>query len=202
MWSVVSLAAGFLLLGAADQAAKPSAMQAPAEKPKAAAPALTPDEQVAAMEAQCAKSAAAQEKRQAEKPLFQRLGGEEKIHALVTEAVKLHLKNDAIKHFFAKSNTKTVVDHISKFFIAGTGGPAVYEGPDLATSHADMKLTNADFLAAGADVVQAMKNLGYGQNEIDEVVCTFVALRPQVVLPAGTKAASKHEHKPGDGHKH
>ncbi len=45
-----------------------------------------------------------------------------------------------------------------------------------------MKLTNADFMTAGADVIQAMKNLEYGQNEIDEVVCALVGLRSQVVL--------------------
>ena len=67
--------------------------------------------------------------------------------------------------------------------ISGTGGPAVYKGPALSESHAHMKLTNADFLAAGGDVIQGMKNLGYGENEIDEMVCIFVGLRAQVVLP-------------------
>lgn len=45
-----------------------------------------------------------------------------------------------------------------------------------------MRLTNADFMAAAGDVIQAMKNLGHRQQEIDEVVCTLVALRPMVVL--------------------
>jgi len=49
-----------------------------------------------------------------------------------------------------------------------------------------MNLTNADFMAAGNDIVQAMKNLGYGQNEIDELVCAFVGLRGMVVLADGS----------------
>jgi hypothetical protein len=46
-----------------------------------------------------------------------------------------------------------------------------------------MKLTNADFVSAGGDVMQAMKNLKYEPPEIDEVVCTLVSLRPLVVAP-------------------
>ena len=197
MWSVVTLGVGLLLLGAADQAAKPSETKASPEK----AAVLTPDQQVAAMEAQCAKSAEAREKRHAEKPLYQRLGGEEKIRALVAESVRLHQKNDAIKHFFVKTDTKKLVDHVTQFISTGTGGPATYEGPDLTTTHAAMKLTNADFLAAGQDLVQAMQSLGHGQNEIDEIMCALLSMREQVVLPPAT-AASPHEHKPGDGHKH
>jgi hypothetical protein len=45
-----------------------------------------------------------------------------------------------------------------------------------------MKLTNGDFVLAGGDVAQALKNLKYGPEEIDEFVCTLVSLRAQVVL--------------------
>ena len=69
------------------------------------------------------------------------------------------------------------------FLGAGTGGPTKYEGPSLADSHRHLALTNADFLAAGGDIVQAMKLLEYGQDEIDEVVCALVSMRDQVVLP-------------------
>jgi len=55
-----------------------------------------------------------------------------------------------------------------------------------------MHLTDADFLAAGGDVVQALTNLGYGQDEIDQVICILVSLRDQAVLaPAADAAASK-----------
>ena len=114
----------------------------------------------------------------------------------------MHLKNDAVKHFFDESDTTEVADRVAKFIISGTGGPTVYEGPDLTSSHAAMKLTNADFLAAGGDIVQAMQNLGHGQDEIDELICALVAMRDQVVLSAATTAAGQHDRQPGDGHEH
>jgi truncated hemoglobin YjbI len=143
----------------------------------------TPDEQVTMMEAQCAASEKARSERHAKSPLYERLGGEKKIHALTQELVKLHLQNKDVAYLFEDLDGEMVAKRVAEFMISNTGGPTVYEGPDLTTSHAHMHLTNADFMAAGADVIQAMKNMGYGQEEIDEVVCALVGLRELVVLP-------------------
>jgi hemoglobin len=147
----------------------------------AAAEKLT-DEQVAALEASCAASATARASRHAQTPLFKRLGGEPGIHAITREVVSLHLKNPEIRRYFEGLDPDAVAKHVAQFLISGTGGPQVYQGPDLTTSHGSMKLTNRDFVSAGGDVVQAMKNLTYGQDEIDEVVCSLVSLRSKVVL--------------------
>jgi len=173
LFATVALAAG--------EAPKAAAAKAPAVVP--APPAPTPDAQVAALEAQCAKSSEARTKRHAEKPLFERLGGEEKIHALTREVVRLHRLNKNISHFLADGEDEALAKHVAQFMIGATGGPNVYKGPSLTESHAHLKLTNADFMSAGGDIIQAMKNLGYGENEVDEVVCALVGLRDQVVLP-------------------
>jgi hypothetical protein len=56
-----------------------------------------------------------------------------------------------------------------------------------------MGLTNDDFMNAGVDIIQAMKNLGHGQEEIDEMVCILISLRDQVVFDsAGEKKASNY----------
>jgi hemoglobin len=75
-----------------------------------------------------------------------------------------------------------VAKRVAEFMISGTGGPPVYKGRDLTASHRSMRLTNRDFVLAGGDVVQAMTNLKYGREETDEVLCTLVSLRAQVVL--------------------
>ena len=165
----------------------PAGAQAPASPPSQATvppAAPSPDQQVAALEASCAASAAERASRHARMPLFQRLGGEQGIHAITREIVRLHLQNPPIRHHFEKLDPDAVARRVAEFMISGTGGPQVYRGPDLATSHRSMKLTNRDFVLAGGDVVQAMKNLKHGQEEIDEVVCTLVSLRAQVVLAA------------------
>jgi hemoglobin len=144
-------------------------------------PAKPPAQQVLAMQEGCAATAADRLKRQAEKSLFLRLGGEEKILALTREIVRLHRQNPVIGHYFAKSDPEVAARHAAQFITTGTGGPAVYKGPDLRTTHARMGITNADFLSAGGDIVKAMQTLGLGPNEVDELVCTLVSLRDQVV---------------------
>jgi hemoglobin len=166
-------------------ASAPARAQAPASPPsQATAPpaAPSPDQQVAELEASCAASSAERASRHARTPLYQRLRGEQGIHAITREVVRLHLQNPPIRHYFEKLDPGVVAKRVAEFIVSGTGGPQVYQGPALTTSHRSMKLTNRDFLLAGGDVVQAMKNLEYGQEEIDEVVCTLVSLRAQVVL--------------------
>ena len=168
-------------------ASTPDPAQAQAQAPppsQAAAPpaAPSPDQQVAGLEAACAASATERANRHARTPLYQRLRGEEGILAMTREVVRLHLQNPPIRHYFVKVDPDAVAKRVAEFMIGGTGGPQVYKGPDLTTSHRSMKLTNRDFLLAGGDIAQAMKNLKYGQEETDEVLCTLVSLRAQVVL--------------------
>lgn len=142
----------------------------------------TPDEQVAGLEAMCAASADARTARHAEKSLFERLGGQEKIHALTKEIVRLHYKNAPIVHVMEGVDGDALARKVAQFVIAGTGGPGVYDGLSMKDAHAHLKLTNEHFMAAGSDVIQAMKNLGHGEDEINEIVCILVSLRPQVVI--------------------
>lgn len=142
----------------------------------------TPDEVLAQMEAQCAANADAMAARQAETSLYERLGGEEKIHEFTRELVRVHKENDKVSPFFEGLDDKKVAYRVAQFIISGTGGAEVYQGPSLEDSHRDMKLTNQDFLIAGGDVIQAMQNMGYGQDEIDDMVCILVSLRSHVVL--------------------
>lgn len=161
-----------------------------AEPASEAKTAPSADEQVASLEAMCAANADAMSARHAETSLYERLGGEEKIHEITRELMRVHLENPDVAYRLDGLDVDKVAHRVALFIISGTGGPAVYNGPELKATHAHMKLTNADFVAAGGDVVQAMKNLGYKQNEIDEMVCALVGLRDQVVLPDGGAEAA------------
>ncbi len=51
----------------------------------------------------------------------------------------------------------------------------------MAAAHAELNLTNDDFLAAGGDLNQAMQTSGWGEDESQELLCAFVGLRADVV---------------------
>jgi hemoglobin len=141
----------------------------------------TPEDIIAQMEAQCAANAEAMAARQAETSLYERLGGDEKIHEFTRELMQVHMDNPKVRPFVENVDRKKAAYRVAQFIISGTGGEKVYKGPSLEDSHREMNITNADFLNAGADVIQAMKNMEYGQEEIDEMVCILVALRPHVI---------------------
>jgi len=163
--------------------AVPALAEDPAPEAEEAAEPPTADEMVAAFEAKCAETAEARAARNEETSLYERLGGSAGILAATQEVIRLHMQNDAIQYLFADLDTAHVARQVANFLIANSGGPDVYEGVGLMASHKDMHLTNATFMAAGADVMQAMKNMGAGENEIEEMICMFIALRDQVVLP-------------------
>ena len=172
----------FVLILAIGSSAALFAGEARAQNPTASAKDASSDTQVMALESMCAETSAARAGRQSQKSLYERLGKDKGIHNLTEEVVRLHLKNDDIKHLLDGVDSDKLADDVALFLISGTGGPSVYDGPSLTDSHRHMNLTNADFMAAGNDIIQAMKNLGYEQNEIDELVCAFVGLRGMVVL--------------------
>jgi hemoglobin len=130
----------------------------------------------------CAASAEARAQRHTDKSLYERLGGYDRILEMTTEVVRLHTVNDQIKHTVANVDKKALAKHVADFMAAGIGGTAEYTGRDLKSSHVHLELTDADFLAAGGDIITAMRSMDYGQEEIDEVVCMFVGLKDQVVF--------------------
>ncbi len=159
-----------------------------------AAEAPDADAQVAGLEAMCAANADARMARHSAETLYERLGREDGIHALTRELVRIHLQNDEIKHLLEGTDGDKVAERVALFMISGMGGPSVYDGPSLPESHAHLELTNADFMSAGGDMIVAMQNLNYGQDEIDEVICALVGLRSMVVLADASAAEHAHHH--------
>lgn len=141
----------------------------------------TVDEQMAGLAQMCADSEAARAARQAEKPLYFRLGEYDKIEELTTEIIRLHSINPDFERFWSTVDEQRLVKNVSDFVSTGTGGPKVYEGRDMPTAHAHLELSKADFLSAGGDVMLAMQNKGHGEDEIQELVCILVSMKDLVI---------------------
>lgn len=139
-------------------------------------------EQMAGLQQMCADTTEARAQRQADQALYDRLGGYDRIHEFTREVVRLHQQNDAINAMFAYVDSEDLAKNVADFVASGTGGPQTYTGRSMPDVHAHLALTDADFLSAGGDIVTAMQSMGYGQNEIDEVVCILVSLKDQVVF--------------------
>lgn len=141
----------------------------------------TAGEQLAQLKATCNDAAGEIEQRQTESSLYERLGGREEIHNLTDEIVRLHLENDKIKHIFEGVNTDRLSNQVTEFMVAGYGGEGEYTGRDMIQAHAHLGITDEHFLAAGGDIEQALKNLGHGEEVMQEVICSLMPFHEQVV---------------------
>jgi len=114
--------------------------------------------------------------------LFERLGGQEGIQLLAGTLVDNHLKNPVIATRFAEKDVDKLKKGASTFFIAGTGGPNVYEGKDMLATHKGMNISTTEFMAFIDDAFDALQTHDIAQREQEEVMYIFLSLRKEVLL--------------------
>lgn len=159
-----------------------TAHEAPQAEAAAPAPAeLSADAQVAALDESCAAAAQAIAERQAQSTLYERLGGRDAIHAVVTDVIRRHRVNPLIIPLMENVNDAHLIEQVTDFLSQASGGDVTYQGRDMVTAHEHLGLTNELFLSAGGDVQAALQAAGVGPGEVQEVMCMFASLREQVV---------------------
>lgn len=123
-----------------------------------------------------------QERIKMSESLFERLGGTEKITQIASDLVDIHLANPAISPRYAGSDVAALKNGAATFFIAGTGGPNVYEGKDMLSTHKGMNISPTEFMAVLDDALAALEKNGIGQREQEEVLFVLYSMRGEIVL--------------------
>jgi hemoglobin len=113
--------------------------------------------------------------------LYDRLGGTEGITQIASDLVEIHLANPAISPRYANSDVAMLKNGAATFFIAGTGGPTVYEGQNMLDTHRGMNISGDEFLAVLDDALEALDKNGIGQREKEEVLFVLYSMKPEIV---------------------
>ena len=113
--------------------------------------------------------------------LYERLGGTEGITRIASDLVEIHLANPRISPRYAGSDVGKLKNGAATFFIAGTGGPNVYEGQNMLDTHRGMNISGEEFLAVLDDALEALDKNGIGQREKEEVLFVLYSMKPEVV---------------------
>src|SRR5687768_15195859 len=82
------------------------------------------------------------------KSLYQRLGGYDAIAAVTDDFVGRLATDPQLQRFFVGHSTDSlerIRQHIVDFLTQVTGGPAIYKGRDMKTSHKGLGITAADW---------------------------------------------------------
>ena len=92
----------------------------------------------------------------APKSLYDRLGGQPAITAVVAEFVGRTTTDPRIKERFFNTDAENLKKLLVEFVCVAAGGPCKYEGRSMEDAHAGMDLVDDEFNALVEDLVGAM----------------------------------------------
>jgi len=136
-------------------------------------------------------------------PLFDRLGGEKGIIAIVDDFTPRVLQDPRVDWqredvksgglaFWRNSSEKaawtatagnvaTLKKHLVQFIDLATGGPVHYDGKTMKSAHAGMHIDNPEFDAVLGDLKASLDRLQIPNKEQKELLSIIESTRPQIV---------------------
>jgi hemoglobin len=133
-------------------------------------------------------------------PLFDRLGGEQGINAIVDDFTARALedprvnwqrkgvkrggllgRDDSVAWTATPTNTATLKKHFVQFLSLATGGPPRYDGKEMKSAHAGMRISNPEFDATVGDLKASLDKLRVPDKEQKELLAIIESTRPQIV---------------------
>src|ERR1700730_15366819 len=122
-----------------------------------------------------------------QKSLYDRLGGQGAITAVVDDFVGNVAADNRINKFFAKTDIPRLKRLLVEQICAGTGGPCTYTGRDMKSAHAGMGITDAQFNALVEDLVKSLDKFKVPEKEKGELLGILGPMKPSIV---GQKTAA------------
>ncbi len=116
-----------------------------------------------------------------ERSLYERLGGQAAISAVVDEFAGNVLKDERINKKFAKSDANRLVTNLKAFVCKATGGPCEYTGRDMKTAHKRMGVTEGEFNALVEDLVKALDKFKVPDKEKNELLGALGGMKAEIV---------------------
>ncbi|HEX6030543.1 MAG TPA: group 1 truncated hemoglobin [Tepidiformaceae bacterium] len=113
--------------------------------------------------------------------LYERLGGHDRLYAIISDIVDAHLQNASIHTRFEPFDRQVMKDNAFLFFAQATGGPEAYEGRGLLETHRGMNVNEQEFVSATDDVLAVLRAHGVPEREQQEVLAAFFAMKDEVL---------------------
>ncbi|MGE3978728.1 MAG: group 1 truncated hemoglobin [Nitrospira sp.] len=117
----------------------------------------------------------------ADRTLYERLGGQGAIQAVVTKFINNVGGDKRINSYFATTDLKNLNKLLVEQVCAASGGPCTYSGRDMKTTHKGMKVTTAAFNALVEDLVSALDTFNVPKKEKDELLGVLGPMKKDIV---------------------
>ena len=119
----------------------------------------------------------------AEKSLYDRLGGQDAIVAVVDDFVANVAADDKINTFFAKTDIPNLKKQLVDQICEATGGPCKYTGKDMKTAHAGMGVKDDHFTALVGDLKKSLDKFKVPEKEQGELLGALGPMQKDIVEP-------------------
>jgi hemoglobin len=119
-----------------------------------------------------------------EKSLYERLGGYDGISKVVDDFIGRLVADKQFEKFFIGQSTdsrKKIRQHIVDQFCSATGGPCLYNGRDMKTTHGGLGITEAEWNGAAKHLVASLDKFKVDEKSKGEVVAFVTTLKKDIV---------------------
>jgi hemoglobin len=116
-----------------------------------------------------------------EATLYQRIGGLPMLSRISNQTLDIVSKDPQTSRSFEGVKMKTLKESLTNFLCVKTGGDCVYEGETMKKSHADAKITTAEFERMVDVMRERMDVNGVGTKEKNELLRILAPMKRDVV---------------------
>ena len=119
-----------------------------------------------------------------EKTLYERLGGYDAVAAVVGELFARMIPNEQLGKYFiglSVDSRKQVQQLTVDFVCSATGGPCIYTGRDMKTSHEGLGITDSDWDVTVDILVGILDEFKVPEPEKKELLGILSGLKPSIV---------------------
>jgi hemoglobin len=113
--------------------------------------------------------------------IYDSIGGSAAVKAAVDDFYVRVLADPLLAPFFRTTDITRLKSHQRAFIAAAIGGPEIYAGRDLASAHAGMGISNAQFDAVVGHLGATLEHLGVPSDTIGQIAGTLAPLRSDIV---------------------
>ena len=119
-----------------------------------------------------------------EKTLYQRLGGYDAVAAVVGQLFARMIPNQQLGKYFiglSDDSKKRVQQLTVDFVCSATGGPCIYTGRDMKTSHEGLGIADSDWEVTVNILVGILDEFKVPEQEKNELLGILSGLKPSIV---------------------
>jgi len=116
------------------------------------------------------------------KTLYERIGGQPAVVAVVDDFIANVAANPAINQRFARTDVPKLKRLLVEQICEATGGGCKYTGRTMRESHRGMNITASEFNAMGGDMLKTLEKFKVPQREKDELMALLGSMGPEIVV--------------------